>query len=423
MNVLDLLQERGFIYQTTHDQELREHLKTPRIFYNGFDPTGDSLHVGHLVPIMAMRIMQSYGHTALAIVGGGTARVGDPSGKTEMRKMLNEEAYDFNEAALAKQLSHFLNLDGVKGKLINNKDWLLSLNYISFLREIGVHFSINRMLTAESVKQRLEKGLSFIEFNYSILQAYDFYMLLKDYNCTIQMGGQDQWGNILAGNELCRRKGLEADTFGITFPLITNSSGAKFGKTEQGAIWIDINKTSAFEYYQFWRNTEDADVRKYFGLFTLIPLAEVDRIMEQNINRAKEILAYEACLVAHGAIHAAQSYATAGSKFGFADPDNKIETSSSIVQVNVSASIDMPSHTISKEAFANINWSSLMLEADLATSKSEARRLIDGKGVKFNDTVIEKDEGISKSFGGPEAQMDSFILRVGKKRFKQILIK
>lgn len=418
-NAFHLLQERGFIYQTTHEEELVEHLKKPRIFYIGFDPTADSLHVGSLVPIMAMVQLQKLGHFPIAIIGGGTARVGDPSGKTEMRQMLQEEALLKNEEGLKKQLSHYLEFSSDKGKVLNNKDWLLKLGYIDFLRDIGVHFSVNRMLTAESVKQRLEKGLSFIEFNYSLLQAYDFYVLLRDHKCTVQMGGQDQWGNIVAGDDLCRRMGLKEETFGITFPLLTNSSGAKFGKSEKGNIWLDASRTSPFEYYQFWRNCEDADVNKFLKIFTFLPVAEVYHLCSENINRAKEVLAFEATALTHGKEEAAKAYATAGSKFGFADKENKIQTSSNIKSVNISSSIDMPQLSISSSEMAEMSWVSLLVRAELASSKSEARRLIKGKGGKYNDSTIENgDEIIPKSI----YDSGSFVLRAGKKRFKQIII-
>lgn len=418
-NAIKILKQRGFVYQSTHDKELIDHLEIPRTFYVGFDPTADSMHVGNLVPIMGMLQLQRLGHFPIAIVGGGTARVGDPSGKTEMRKILSEEDLTKNEQGLERQLSHYLDFSEGKGKILNNKDWLLQLGYIEFLRNIGVHFSINRMLTAESVKQRLEKGLSFIEFNYSLLQAYDFYVLLRDHNCTVQMGGQDQWGNIVAGDDLCRRKGLKADTFGITFPLITNSSGAKFGKSEKGNVWLSSEKTPPFEYYQFWRNTEDADVAKFMKIFTFLPVEEIDKLCNENINRAKEVLAFEATKLTHGEKEAAISYSTAGSKFGFADKNNTIATSSSIIQVNISECVDVPQVSLSSTEISEMNWATLMVKAELASSKGEARRLIKGKGGKFNDSVIEDAEQIVPKdlySGG------SFILRAGKKRFKQIVV-
>ncbi len=412
--VLKILSERGFIYQQTHEEELSRSLEKPSVFYVGFDPTAESLHVGSLVPIMGMRWMQQFGHIPIAIVGGGTARVGDPSGKTEMRQMLSTEQLDRNEEGLKRQLSHFLDLDGVKGKMINNKDWLLNLGYIDFLREVGRHFSVNRMLTAESVKQRLEKGLSFIEFNYMILQAYDFYVLARDHKCSLQMGGQDQWGNIVAGTDLCRRMGIEHDTFGLTFPLLTNSSGKKFGKSEDGNVWLDRERTPVIDYYQFWRNTEDADLEKCMKLFTQLPVNEIDSLLQSNINRAKEILAFEATALNHGFDEASRAFATAVSKFGSADPDRVVPTSSRILEVDLAASVDMPSVSIGRDEAAEMTWASLIVRAEFAKSKGEARRLIKGRGVKQDDLVIEDADALI-----PAA---SFVLRVGKKRFKQILV-
>ncbi len=420
MNILRTLRERGFIYQTTHDKELEEHLSSSRVFYVGFDPTADSLHVGSLIPLMAMKHMQMAGHYAIAIVGGGTARVGDPSGKTEMRKMLSEEDLDKNTIGIKAQIERYLSLDGKKGKLINNKDWLLKLSYIDFLREIGRHFSINRMLTAESVKMRLETGLNFIEFNYPLLQAYDFYILLRDHKCTVQMGGQDQWGNIVAGDDLCRRMGLTDPTFGITFPLLMNSNGTKFGKSHDGNIWLDIQKTPGLAYYQFFRNTEDADVEKLLKLFTFLPVGEIKDLVTSNLNRAKEILGYEATKITHGEETAAAAYATAINQFGSADPDLKVKTSSNIVNVNVKESLDVPTLEIKASELKDMNWATLVHAAEFATSKGEARRLIQGKGVKFDETTIEKAEEII-----PVAIYASggFLLKVGKKKFKRIQVK
>ncbi len=420
MNILETLRQRGFIYQTTHDKELEEHLETSRVFYVGFDPTADSLHVGSLIPLMAMVHMQRAKHIPIAIVGGGTARVGDPSGKTELRKMLTEEELDNNANGVASQIKRYLNLDGINGKLVNNKDWLLKLGYIEFLRDIGKHFSINRMLTAESVKMRLEKGLSFIEFNYSLLQAYDFYTLLKDHNCTVQMGGQDQWGNIVAGDDLCRRMGLTQDTFGITFPLLMNASGTKFGKSQDGNVWLDINRTPALEYYQFFRNTADQDVEKLLKLFTFLPVDEIATLIKENLNRAKEILAFEATSITHGEEIAAAAYATASNQFGSADPDNKIKTSSKIVSVNIKNSLDVPTLEISKSEIQQMNWATLVHKSEFAVSKGEARRLIQGKGVKWEDNTVEKAEDLIPAAAYAEG---SFLLKVGKKKFKRIQVK
>jgi tyrosyl-tRNA synthetase len=421
MTVLKELQNRGFIYQLTHDQELQDHLKVPRVFYVGFDPTADSLHVGTLVPIMAMVHMQRAGHIPIAIIGGGTARVGDPSGKTEMRKMLNESQIEENEKGIEKQLRNYLTLDDEKGRLRNNKSWLLPLSYIDMLRDIGAHFSVNRMMTAESVKQRMETGLSFIEFNYMILQAYDFHILLSQENCTIQMGGQDQWGNIVAGIDLCRRKNGEQQTFGMTFPLITNSSGAKFGKSEKGNIWLDPQRTSPFDFYQFWRNAEDTDVRKFMNLFTLLPVHEIIELTgeDANINRAKEILAFEVTRITHGIEEAKKCYATAATKFGEADAKKEVTTSSAILDVKLNDHIQMPKLEINREEITSLSWADLMVRAELTKSKGEARRLIQGRGGRHDDRVIQDANERICAEHFPE---DQLVLRAGKKRFKLIKI-
>tara|TARA_B100001248_G_C27399436_1_gene468781 strand:- start:7299 stop:8615 length:1317 start_codon:yes stop_codon:yes gene_type:complete len=420
LTVLDTLRERGFIYQQTHEQELENHLQQNRTFYVGFDPTADSLHIGHLVPVMAMVHMQKAGHQAIALVGGGTARVGDPSGKSEMRQMLTSNELDANSKKIEQQLKRFLNLDGKQGMLLDNKDWLMKLNYIDFLREVGSRFSVNRMLTAESVKLRLEKGLSFLEFNYMILQAYDFYVLLRDHNCSLQLGGQDQWGNIVAGDDLCRRMGLEKDTFGITLPLLMNSSGTKFGKTEKGALWLDASKTSPLEYYQYFRNSDDADIEKLMKIFTFLPVQEIASLVQANANRAKEILAFEACKICHGPDAAAKAYATAVNQFGSADPDKKITTSSEIVKIDVQAHLEVPTFAVEKKDLMEMNWAALVNAAGFTSSKGEARRLIKGRGVRFEDTVIEnaEDKVPSEVYAS-----GSFLLRVGKKKFKKIEVK
>ena len=421
MSVFEELKARGFIYQSTHDQELVEHLKQPRVFYVGFDPTADSLHVGSLVPIMAMVNLQRAGHIPLALVGGGTARVGDPSGKTEARQMLDSDRIEANEAGVAAQLAKYASLDGEKGFLLNNKDWLMGIGYIDFLREIGTHFSINRMLTAESVKQRLETGLSFLEFNYMLLQAYDYYVLARDRKCSLQIGGQDQWGNIVAGGDLCRRMGIEQQTYGLTFPLITNSTGAKFGKSVSGNVWLDPKRTSPFDFYQFWRNSEDVDVARYLKLFTLLPLEEIDRLSnpEGNINRAKEILAYEVTCITHGRQEANRAFATAITKFGAADPKCSVQTSSQITNVSVTDNVDMPRLDVPATELAELNWVKLLVRAELAKSNGEARRLIKGRGARAGDGVIENGEEALSSQHFPDGKL---ILRAGKKRFKLITL-
>ncbi|MCB1051155.1 MAG: tyrosine--tRNA ligase [Acidobacteria bacterium] len=419
-DIIETLQNRGFIYQTTHDQELRDHLRTPRTYYVGFDPTADSLHVGSLVPIMAMAHLQKAGHKPIAIVGGGTARVGDPSGKTEMRKMLTAEQIEQNQAGLHTQLSRYLNLDGQAGRLINNDQWLLGLGYVDFLREVGCHFSINRMLTAESVKLRLETGLSFIEFNYMLLQAYDFYILMRDYQCSIQMGGQDQWGNIVAGIDLCRRMGIEEQTFGITFPLIMNSNGTKFGKSVEGNVWLSAERTSPLDYYQFWRNVDDTDVKRFLLLFTFLPESEIAQLTADgaNINRAKEILGFEATRLNHGLEAAQQAFATAVTRFGQADPQGEVQTSSAIREVAIQKVADMPEVAVQHNELGEIGFLQLLVRAEFAASNSEARRLIQGGGVKMGERVITD----------PQARLEASdlavdpILRAGKKRFKKVVV-
>ncbi len=419
MTVLTTLRDRGFIYQTTHDQELEQHLQKSCTFYVGFDPTADSLHVGSLVPIMAMAHMQAAGHHPIAILGGGTARVGDPSGKTEMRQMLEDGTIEANEKGIAEQLNRYLELDGKQGSIQNNKDWLIELRYIDFLRDIGVHFSINRMLTAESVKSRLETGLSFIEFNYMLLQAYDFYILAKNYNCTLQMGGQDQWGNIVAGMDLCRRMGEDQQAFGATFPLVTNSNGAKFGKSEKGNIWLDEARTPIFDFYQFWRNVEDSDVKRFLLLFTFLPVAEIERLIEENINRAKEILGFEVTRLCHGNESAKKAFSTAAVRFGQADEGGQVKTSSGIASVNVKEHLNTPSISVPMADIKQMTWTQLLVLADLAQSNSEARRLVRGGGAKVDDQALqEADELVSVA----SIARGEFLLRAGKKRMKLVKI-
>ncbi|MEA3241628.1 MAG: tyrosine--tRNA ligase, partial [Pseudomonadota bacterium] len=379
--VYNQLENRGFIYQATHEQELQDKLAAEsQTFYIGFDPTADSLHVGSLIPIIAMMHLQRAGHRPIAVLGGGTAMVGDPSGKTEMRQLLTREDIDLNGIGIRRQLERFLKLEPGQGLLINNADWLEKLTYIDFLRDVGRHFSVNRMLTAESYRQRLDSGLSFIEFNYMLLQAYDFYILNRDYQCTIQMGGQDQWGNIVAGVDLIRRmEGKE--TYGITFPLLTTSSGEKFGKTAAGAVWLDEKLTSVYDFYQFWRNSEDGERGRLLRLFTFLPLAEIselEQLEDQAINRVKEILAYEVTSLVHGPQKAAGAYRTAVGQFGSADPDNRIKTSSSITAIKPSESPDsLPQSTITQlQLKKGITLVELFIKTGLCSSKGQSRRLL-----------------------------------------------
>ncbi len=418
-NVYDVLKERGFIYQSTDEENLRKILNNEKITcYIGFDPTADSLHVGSLVPIMSLVHMQRAGHKVLVVVGGGTAKVGDPSGKTEMRKMLTPEQIVKNAEGLKKQLSQYISFESEKAIMLDNSKWLDNLNYIEFLRDIGRHFSVNRMLTAESYKIRLEKGLSFLEFNYMILQAYDFYVLAKDYNCILQMGGQDQWGNIVAGIDLIRRK-LQKEAYGLTFPLITNASGEKFGKTVAGAIWLDENKTSAFDFYQFWRNVEDADVMRFLGLFTLLPMDEVKYLGSLNpplINRAKEILAYEVTKLAHSKEKAKSAYISAVKQFGKSDLDGIVKTSSDIVEISEIKEDLTPTITL-EEGDLGKTISDILVSNKVLSSKGEVKRLISQNGISLDGKKVKDFKmKIEKSF----FENSEITLKIGKKRIYKI---
>ncbi|MBW2100443.1 MAG: tyrosine--tRNA ligase, partial [Deltaproteobacteria bacterium] len=321
MNVIDILNERGFVEQATHEKELKEFFENgPVTCYTGFDPTADSLHIGHLIPIMALSHMQREGHRPIALVGGGTGLVGDPSGKTEMRKMLTPDLVNENVKGIKKQLSRFIDFNDDKALLVNNADWLTKINYIEFLRDIGRYFSVNRMLKAESYRLRLdsEEGLNFIEFNYMLLQSYDFLQLFNEYGCRLQMGGSDQWGNIVAGIELIRRTCHET-AFGVTFSLITTSTGAKMGKTAKGAVWLDPERTSPYEFYQYWINSDDKDVARFLALYTFLPMDEVravEKLQGAELNSAKAVLAFEATHLAHGKKEAEKAYESASTMFG-----------------------------------------------------------------------------------------------------------
>ena len=427
-HVLDLLKERGFIAQMTFEDELYEQLKNPTTFYVGFDPTADSLHIGHYIPIMAMAHMQRAGHRPIALMGGGTAMIGAPSGKTDMRKMLTVETIDSNVAHIKQQMSRFLDFSEGKAIIANNGDWLRSLNFIEFMRDIGSMFSVNKMLTAECYKARMatDNGLSFLEFNYSILQGYDFYILNRDYGCKLEMGGQDQWGNMVAGTELVRRKsGNEVHC--MTIPLLMNSSGQKFGKTSGGAnVWLDVNRTSVFDYYQFWRNSDDAQVEKLLLYFSALPIDEVKRLCDPagNINRAKEILAYEATCLAHGEAAAREAFVTAGSRFGFADPERKIPTTSSILSVEpVRIAAELPVAEIDPAELAapeGVTVARLLVLAGLCKSNSDGRRLIQGGAVSIDDRKITDPVAAVRSADFGE---NGLVLRAGKKNFRRAVLK
>lgn len=393
---LSVLEERGFIQQTSDREGIAAYLSKPASAYIGFDPTATSLHVGSLVPIMALAHLQRAGHRPLVIVGGGTARIGDPSGKTELRRMLTAAQIDENLNGIKQQLSRYIRFGDEGATMLNNADWLCSLNYIDFLRETGRYFSVNRMIAAESYKQRLETGLSFIEFNYMILQAYDFMCLAKDYNCLLQMGGNDQWGNIVAGIDLIRRT-QNRESYGLTFPLITTSSGAKMGKTAQGAVWLDPARTSPYEYYQFWRNTEDADVGRFLALFTFLPMDEVSRLsglQGEALNEAKKILAFEATKITHGeaAAKAAADWKT-----------------------------NMPETTISQTLLAQgVPAVEIFSMSGLFPSKSEIRRLIQQGGAYIGEQKITDPMQIITA---AEFKDNTCEFRAGKKKYFRMVIK
>lgn len=421
-NSFDDLKSRGFLYQTTAEDSLRELLSKEKVtFYVGFDPTGSSLHVGHLLPVMAMRRLQKAGHRPIVLIGGATGLVGDPSGKSEARPILSREKVAENVAGLRRQLEHFLDPAGTL--FVNNADWFSGMLYLDFLRDIGSKFSVNRMLTAESVKMRLETGLSFLEFNYMILQAYDFFMLNQKYNCRLQLGGQDQWGNITCGTELVRRIGRQ-EVFGLTMPLLMKSNGEKFGKSAGGAVWLDPDRTSVFDYYQFWRNTADADVRTLLFYFTSLPGPEIESLTAPgcNINRAKEILAYEATALAHGEQEALRAFTSAGSKFGFADPHGEVKTSSGIRFADTSSTAaleDLPACSL--ELPPEGLWIvRLFPETGLCKSNGEARRLIQAGGAYWNDERINDPDRIITAADFTDG---AAIVRAGKKNVKRIVLK
>ena len=426
-NVLDVLQSRGFIEQTTHDDELRQYLAGhSATCYIGFDPTASSLHVGSLVPIMSLAHMQRSGHRPIALVGGGTGLVGDPSGKTEMRKLLTEEDVARNVQGLKQQLSRFIDFSDEKAIMVNNADWLTQLAYIPFLRDVGRHFSVNRMIKAESYKMRLdsEEGLSFIEFNYMVLQAYDFLELRKRHNCCLQMGGSDQWGNIVAGIDLIRRiEGHHA--FGITFPLITTASGAKMGKTASGAVWLDAERTTPYDYFQFWVNTDDRDVARFLALFTFLPMEEIEPVAAlegAQLNAAKSILAYEATCLAHGQEEAKNAYQSAMSMFGARKLPHDLLPASTIPRAGSSSDDEIvPQAEMAAGDFkAGFPSFKLFHKVGLASSSGAARRLIQQGGGYVNGRRLTTfDEPITPD----DIQAGEILLRAGKKHFFKIRIK
>lgn len=425
-NALDVLRERGFIEQTTHDDELREYLALAKVTcYIGFDPTASSLHVGSLIPIMALANMQISGHTPIALVGGGTGLVGDPSGKTETRKLLTKEIVDENVIGIKKQLARFLDFDAEKAILVNNADWLSELKYIPFLRDIGRHFSVNRMIKSESYRMRLEAedGLNFIEFNYMLLQAYDFLELFDRIGCRLQMGGSDQWGNIVAGIELIRRM-RQKTCFGITFPLITTSSGAKMGKTAKGAVWLDPQKTTPYEYYQFWVNTDDSDVVRFLSLFTFLPMDEIERVKslrDAELNCAKSILAFETTALAHGLEEAGKAFRASAVVFGNRRIADDILPSSRVPRDDHQQDDEsMPHSVLSSEALENgILIHKLLHQVGLAATGGAARRLIEQGGAYLNGKRIEDmNYQVTKT----DIIDGEILISAGKKRFLKINI-
>ena len=405
-NVFDVLKERGFIEQTTHEDEIRELLANQKIkFYIGFDPTADSLHVGHFMQIIIMMYMQKFGHTPIVLVGGGTGMVGDPSGRTDMRKMMTVETVREHCRKFEKLFERFIDFSDNKAIAINNADWLMNLNYIDFLREIGSQFSVNRMLSAECFKQRLEKGLSFLEFNYMLMQAYDFLVLYRNLDCKMQFGGDDQWSNILAGVDLVRRK-EQGQVFGMTFSLLTNSQGKKMGKTASGALWLDENKTSAYEFYQYWRNVEDEDVKKCLKMLTFLPIEEIEAMTcekGENINKAKEVLAYEVTKLVHGEEVAKNTETAVKAAFsGEGDLEN------------------LPTTVITKdEAKSGIGLIDLMKRAELISSNSEGFRLVKQGGVSIGDVKVEDGKRIITE---GDFSDNSLVIKKGKKVYHRIII-
>ena len=408
-NVFESLQERGFVQQCTHNELVSRVLSENQItYYVGFDPTADSLHAGSLVPIMAMAHLQRAGHNPIAIIGGGTTMIGDPTDKTEMRPMISAEQIERNGSKILTQLQRYLTLDNTDGRFLNNADWLVSLNYIDFLRDIGKHFRVNEMIKAEGYRQRLERelGLSFLEFNYQLLQAYDYLYLYRKYDCVLQLGGDDQWGNILAGIDLVRR--IEGErVHGLTFPLLTTATGAKMGKTAGGAVWLDSEKTSPYEFYQYWINVDDRDVKRFLAYFTFLPIDEVNRLgslEHDEIREAKTVLAYEATKLAHGSTEAEKAQEASKAAFGGGGVDLDA----------------MPTTEITTERLTDgIPIIELFHEVGLATSRSEARRLIQQGGGYINEKQYKAiDVVIDSSF----LDDDALLLRAGKKRYHRIVL-
>ena len=423
-NIIEVLKERGFIEQTTHDRELSDYLANGSVTcYIGFDPTASSLHVGSLVPIMSLAHMQRHGHRPIALVGGGTGLVGDPSGKTETRQLLTSAQVDDNVVGIKRQLSRFLDFSDGKALLLNNADWLSDLKYIPFLRDIGKYFSVNRMIKSESYRMRLEAedGLNFIEFNYMLLQAYDYLELFDRTGCRLQMGGSDQWGNIVAGIDLIRRL-RQQPAFGITFPLITTSTGAKMGKTAKGAVWLDPDRTTPYEYFQFWINTDDADVARFLRLFTFLPVDEIvatEHLKDADINSAKAVLAFEATRLAHGAEEAMKAYLASAGVFGARIIPEHLLPSSSIPRKDCRQDDQsMPHSFVSRsELVKGIPVFKLLFSSGLTASGGAARRLVEQGGAYINgNRVLSVDYMVSDK----DLHNDEILLSSGKKKFHKV---
>ena len=406
MHILDVLKERGFIAQLTFEDELYEQLKEPTTFYVGFDPTADSLHIGHYIPIMAMAHMQRAGHRPIALMGGGTGMIGDPSGKSDMRKMMTTETIDANVASIKKQMSRFLDFGEGGAIIANNADWLRSLNYVDFLREIGKYFSVNQMLTAECYKQRLERGLTFLEFNYMLMQGYDFLELFRRYGCRLELGGDDQWSNMLAGADLIRRKEQER-AFAMTFKLLLTHEGKKMGKTEKGALWLDPEKTTPYEFYQYWRNVDDADVEKCLGLLTFLPMDEVRRLgaLEgSEINEAKKVLAFEVTKLVHGEEEATKAAHAASALFGGGAMGGSVPTT----------------EFTAEQLAADGRLTTILTAVGIAKSNSAARKLVEQNAVSINDAKVTD---VNYALRAEDIPADGLMIRSGKKNYHRIMLK
>lgn len=407
MTVFEELKRRGLIAQMTHEKEIEELLNTKGVpFYIGFDATADSLHVGHFLQLVVMKHMQKAGHIPIALLGTGTTMIGDPTGKTDMRKMLTIEEIDYNAECFKKQMSRFIDFGEGKALMVKNGDWLLKMNYIDFLRDVGVHFSVNKMLTAECFKSRLEKGLSFLEFNYMLMQSYDFLHLNKEFGCKLELGGNDQWSNILGGVDLVRRVRSE-DVFGMTFTLLTTKEGKKMGKTEKGALWLDAEKCSPYDFFQYWRNVSDDDVINCLKLITFVPIEEIEEMERSmqgsDLNKAKELLAFEVTKMVHSEDEALKAREAARSVFAGAGHSD-----------------DMPSTELTDADFTNgaIGILDLMVKTKLAPSKGEARRLVDGKGVSVDDILVESP---TETLNISRFDKGYVIIKKGKKVFHKVI--